>query len=263
MSVWDAYDARMSVIGKTKRERALNHTQSYISRKAIDSLSNHEVLINGIRQEVTILNQREDMALKKICSMPGETLIHGGIVEFADSMWIITELDANDEVYTSGKMQRCNHVLRWINREGKIIEKWCVVEDGTKYLIGEKTEEMMSIGDARISVTISKDKDTAKLGRGDRFLIDDVDSQEVLAYQITKPNRLFNIYSDAGVYRFILNEVNVTDNDNLELRIADYYNWVPYTKLDNEHVDIDIGIEEIVESASSKDEPSDGKEVWI
>ena len=221
MSVWDKYNARMNVSGTTRRERALNHTQSYIERKSVDLLSSNDVLINGVKQTVTILNQREDMSLKKICSMPGESLIHGGIVDFANSKWLITEVDANNEVYSSGKMQRCNHLLRWINTDGKIIEKWCVVEDGTKYLIGEKTEHIMSIGDARIAVTIGKDKDTVFLKRGDRFLIDDVDSEQVLAYQITKPNRLFNVYGDGGVYKFILNEVNVTDNDNVMLRIAD------------------------------------------
>jgi hypothetical protein len=80
----------------------------------------------------------------------------------------------------------------------------------------------MTTGDARISITIPKDSDTVKLNRGRRFLIDDPHTNNVLAYQITKPNRLFNVFNNNGVFRFILSEVNVTDNDNLELRVADY-----------------------------------------
>lgn len=263
MSAWDTYQARLEVNGTTRRERALKHTQSYISKKITDSLSCHKVLINGIEQTVTILNQREDMALKKICALPGEQLLHGGIVDFADSKWLITELDANDEVYTSGMMQRCNYLLKWLNKKGEIIEKWCIVEDGTKYLIGEKAEDMMSIGDARIAITICKDSDTIELGRGKRFLVDDLDAEAPLAYQITKPNKLFNVYDGQGVFRFILNEVNMTDDDNVELRIADYFNWKPDVQLDNEHQDADMTLEEIIDSATSKTEQDDNKEVWL
>lgn len=263
MGVWDLYNARMQVNGTTRREHALKHTKSNLTRKSVNSLSSHNVLINGLGQVVTILNQKEDMATKRICALPGDTLIHGGLVDFADSKWLITEIDANDEVYASGLMRRCNYLLKWLDIDGNIIEKWCVVEDGTKYLIGEKIRDVMAIGDARIAITIGKDADTVSLGRGRRFLVDDMDSNDVLAYQITKPNKLFNIYDGGGVFRFILNEVNMTDDDNVELRIADYYNWKPYEKLDNEHEDKDISLEEIIENATSKDGYDDGKDVWL
>lgn len=263
MSAWDTYRSRLEVGGTTRRERALKHTQSYISKKLADSLSCHKVLINGIEQTVTILNQRESVALKKICSFPGEVLLHGGLVDFADSKWLITELDANNEIYTSGIMQRCNYLLKWLNKKGEIIEKWCIVEDGTKYLIGEKAEDIMSIGDARIAITISKDEDTIELGRGKRFLVDDIDAETPLAYQITKPNKLFNVYDGQGVFRFILNEVNMTDDDNVELRIADYFNWKPDEQLDNKHQDADTTLEEVINSATSKTDQDDNKEVWL
>ena len=96
MGVWDAYEARVKVNGETKRDRLLQHTQDNISRKIVDSLSCHKVLINGVEQTVTITNKREDNTLKNICALPGETLIHGGLVDFAKAKWLITELDAND-----------------------------------------------------------------------------------------------------------------------------------------------------------------------
>ena len=263
MSVWDSYESRINAFGTTRRERALNHTQLHISNKIINSLSSHDVFINGEKQTITILDQRENKSIKNICALPNEQLEHGGIVDFANSKWLITELDANDEVYSSGIMQRCNYLLRWLNKKGEIIEKWCIVEDGTKYLIGEKAEDLMTIGDARIAITISKDKDTDEIGRGKRFLVDDMDAEVPLAYQITKPNKLFNIYNGQGVFRFILNEVNITDDDNVSLRIADYYNWKPDKKLDNEHRDIDITLKEIIDSATSKNKHDDNKEVWL
>ena len=86
-----------------------------------------------------------------------------------------------------------------------------------------------------------------------------------MAYEITKSNRLYNNYNDQGVFRYILNEVNATDNDNMELRIADYYNWKPAAKHDSDHREQDTTLEEIVEDAKEKAgrPPDDEKEVWI
>lgn len=224
MGAWDRYNTIISNSGTTKRERTLKRAQKRLSKNIGNSLSSHLILINGNTQRVTILNEKESTSLKRIIALPGENLIHGGIVDFANSKWLITDVDADNELYESGQMQRCNYLLKWVNKAGQVVEKWSIVEDGTKYLIGEKNEDMMAIGDARVAVTVGKDSDTIELDRGKRFLIDDADSDAVLAYQITKPNKLYNIYDNKGVFRFILNEVNRTDNDNIELRVADYYN---------------------------------------
>lgn len=222
MSVWDTYNARLVVNGNTRRENALARTQGYINRKLSSSLSYQPITINNVSQKVSIVDT-EELNIKTICALPGESLLHGGIVDWEGNKWLITEIDAHNEVYEKGTMQQCNHLLRWRDLSGNIIEKWSIVEDGTKYLIGEKQEDIMSVGDARIAVTVPKDSDTVNLKRGNRFLIDDVDTGEVLAYQITKPNRLYNIFNNKGIFRYILKEVNPTDNDNLELRVADYY----------------------------------------
>lgn len=132
-------------------------------------------------------------------------------------------------------------------------------------LIGEKTREVLTIGDARIAVTVGKDEDTIELERGLRFLIDDTDSDACLAYQITKPNKLYNVFNGKGVFRFILNEVQLTDFDNKELRIADYTNWKPSMASDSDHVDSDCSIAEIVAVATQEanEPPDDIKEVWL
>ena len=271
MSVWSTYEARLNMSGGSagdpKRDSALDHAQSRISRKITASLSYNTVKINGVDRQISVKDITGDYTTKKIFSMPGETLPHGELVEWEDSMWLLTEVDAHHALYTEGMMRRCNYYLRWIDESGNVIGRWCVVEDGTKYLIGEKTEDIMAIGDARISVTIGKDRDTNKLNRGRRFLIDDMDSDEVLAYQITKPNKLFNVYNGRGVFRFILNEVNLTDDDNVELRIADYYSWKPRVVMPKSDVQVDDTLEKIVIDAKEKTEniPEDIEKsgVWL
>lgn len=242
----------------------VDRTQFLIDRRIRNSPSCREVSINGQKQVVSITHQ-QNMSKKRICAMHGEHLKHGGIVEFANNRWLITEVDADNEVYERGLMLQCNHKLRWIGKDGNLKEKWCVIEDGTKYLIGEYSEDIMAIGDARIALTIGKDEDTVELSRGMRFLIDDLDSNSVIAYQITKPNRLFNVYDGDGIFKFILTEVNLTDADNIALRIADYENWTPPKKLDGDHADSNYTVGQIVSQArqDAATTPSDKKEVWL
>lgn len=95
----------------------------------------------------------------------------------------------------------------------------------------EDKDYAMARGDSRISVQISRDADTAKFNRTMRFLIDDPLSSHPLAYTLSKPLKLgWHYASDKdyeGVYKFVLQEVETTDDDNQELMIADYYKHFP------------------------------------
>lgn len=86
---------------------------------------------------------------------------------------------------------------------------------------------MVTRGDSRIAVTIARNEFTSKLGRLDRFLIDDPNSLQMLSYALTKPLKLNNVFNGNGVFKFVLQEVNSTDDDNFELGIADYYKHFP------------------------------------
>ena len=226
MSVWDRYEQRIAARGRTKREAHKRIEQARLLRDLPDSLSYNGILLNGNPQYVAIIDTT-DASVKDIHSLPNERLIHGGLVDWEESKWLITSLDAHNELYDSGTLTRCNHLLKWKDDDGNVQERWCIIEDGTKYLIGEKDgsidhNTVMTIGDARLALTIAKDDATKKFKRGTRFIIDDVDADEALAYEITKSNRLFNLYDDIGIYRFILNEVVLTDDDNMDIRVADY-----------------------------------------
>jgi len=113
----------------------------------------------------------------------------------------------------------------------EIIERWCIVSDGTRYMTGESnnihSQNRLAIGDSRIALVIARDEYTVKLNRSNRFLIDDYDSMDVLSYKLTKPFKLGGVYNGLGVMSFVLSEVNTEDDDNMELHIADYYKYFP------------------------------------
>lgn len=224
MSVWDVYQSRLDSIGATKRDARFRRESRYLSTKAPDSLSYFAVDIDGISQNVAIINT-DNLDEKFIYSLPGESITPGGTVEWMDNHWLVTETDASNELYTRAKMIQCNYLLRWVDAAHIIHEQWCIIEDGTKYLTGqyEDREFFVTRGDSRLGMIIAKNEHTTKLKRGCRFLIDDADSELMLAYELTKPFKLSGVYNNQGIFKFVLQEVNTTADDNQELRVADYY----------------------------------------
>lgn len=111
--------------------------------------------------------------------------------------------------------------------------------------------------DSRIVLTIARNEDTVKFSRTNRFLIDDDDSPIKLSYQLTKPVKFGSVYNHQGVFKFVLQEVNSTADDNHQLGIADYYKYFPKEK-------DDIEDDSIKETEISEQEVDNGKKKgWI
>ena len=86
---------------------------------------------------------------------------------------------------------------------------------------------MATRGDTRLSMTIAITPETLKFNRQSRFIIDDPRANEHLAYVTTKPLRMGSSYNGEGIFKFVMQEVVTTDDDNLDLLIADYYKHFP------------------------------------
>ena len=244
MASWDAYQARINVHGGSKRNASLIRECRFINTKLPDSLSYHHVEIykdeygynieseaaqeHKIQQDVAIINS-DNLNEKTIISMPSEDIELGSLVFWMDEYWLVVERDANTTVYTKAKLLQCNHILRWLTPDDQLIEQWCVVEDGTKYLTGEYEDRnfIVTRGDSRISVQLARNPQTVVLNRENRFLIDDDASPHKLGYQLTKPLKRGLTYKSKGIFKFVLQEVTATVNDNHELGIADYYKHFP------------------------------------
>lgn len=224
MSMWDIYRYRIESRGETKRDSMLNRERRFLATKSGDNLSYNHVLIDGEKNDVMII-ATDNLNEKFIYAVSGGDIPCGSLVEWMGYFWLVTEKDAATELYVRAKMVQCNYLLKWVESDGTILEQWCVIEDGTKYLTGtyQDRDFFISRGDSRLGMTIAKNEHTERLKRGCRFLIDDANSDTMLAYELTKPFKLSGVYNEVGVYKFVLQEVNTTANDNQELGIADYY----------------------------------------
>lgn len=263
---WDIYSVRAKVHGLTKRDTILRREIHDLNTRLPDSLSYHTALIYDaehgfnidkyqpgddgvVMRNVAIINS-DNLDEKYIFSMPGEDIENGSLVHWMDNYWLVVERDANTTVYTKAKLVQCNYLLKWVSSDREIVEQWCYVEDGTKYLTGEYEDRQFIVtrGDSRIAITIARNSESAKLGREHRFLVDDEQSKVKLAYTLSKPLKFSGVYNKQGVFKWVLQEVQTTDFDNQELLIADYYKYFPRDK-------------DIYTPPASYDE-SEGKKVW-
>lgn len=255
MDVWGSYQRRIEAKGGSQRAAILQREKRMLREKSQHSLAYHNVTIDDIERVVDIIDT-DNLNIKFIHSLPGEDIDCGGVVEWMGYHWLITERDANNEIKTKAKMQQCNYLLKWVNDNHEICQQWCIVEDGTKYLTGEYEDRNFIItrGDSRMAMILPKTNETIKFNRDFRFLIDDPDSKEQLAYALTKPLKVGQVYNGKGVFGFVLQEVQTTDNDNLELGIADYYKH--FDRKDNTVI--------IPETDLDKETTADtGKKVWF
>ena len=245
MNPWNTYHARHALHGETSRDREKYNLMNRLSRQIPSTLSYHNVDIDGEDRNIVILNS-DNLNQKTLCSLPGEDIRHGAYIDWMNHKWLVTERDANSEIYTKCIMLQCNYLLRWINDSGEIIERWSVVEDGTRYLTGEFSDSFLvaTKGDSRIAVTLPKDLETLALDRDVRFIIDDYSSPHPLAYRLTKPFKLGGSYDENGVVIFVMTECNTENDDNIELHIADYYKHFP-REGENNNSSVDTSVDDL------------------
>ena len=128
---WSLYHDRIKAHGVSLRDAAKKRELRFLSSKLARRLSYFTATVNGKEQQLSILSS-DNLNEKTVISMPGETIACGAMIDWADNHWIVTEKDAATELYTKCKMEQCNYLLRWIDKNAAIHEQWCIIDDGTK-----------------------------------------------------------------------------------------------------------------------------------
>lgn len=244
MNPIDKYRNRMRAYGEDVHDETYSREARMLQMKMRNTLSYQEIKIwsceDGVdiddedrrklckSKRLAVINS-DNLNEKYIYSLPGEDIEHGSLIYWMNNYWLVTEKDANMTVYTRATMIQCNHLLKWVAEDGVVHRQWCIVEDGTKYLTGEYEDKYFIVtrGDSRIYLTIARNRYTIDFVREHRFLIDDDDAPNKIAYLLSKPLKLGWTFNGKGVYKFVLQEVQSTIYDNQELGIADYYKYYP------------------------------------
>ena len=229
MATFDQYKARVNQRGTTDRERELYYEKQHIKSLAVNSLSCKACKVNGVDQSLII----DDGTLpyyKEVKSLPDEYFNAGDMVEWAGAMWLIVSCDWDKEVYTYGKAQQCNYVLKWQNESATTIERWSVVMSASKYNNGEKYNNIIVVGSNQLMVYLPIDSETLKL-RSDKRLMVDFNTDAPKCYDVTRVDTVTMgydgvaepAYDGKGCVLLVLTETEFNpDVDRTDLMLCDY-----------------------------------------
>lgn len=236
---WDLYNSALTSHGETRRDRVIYETKRSIEKRSRRSPAYKTVLIDGEEQQVVITaGAGSNLYEKKINALPNEHIYAGSIVEWNNRYWLILYSDCEDEIYQRGLMYQCNICLKWQNENGDILVRYGYSEDITEYATGVVNNKLLDSIELSFKINLPMDEETVKLRRGKRFLFD-VITDEPNAYILTNRNvntmnfipvNIDKEYEFDGrdrVLQLTLSQTQLSEKDNTELMIADYFEAEP------------------------------------
>lgn len=241
MATFGEYQARVNQRGTTDRERTLYYEKQHLKSLAVNSLSCKACKVNGVDQSLII----DDGTLpyyKEVKSLPDEYFNAGDYVEWADAMWLMVSCDWDKEVYTYGKMQQCNYVLKWQNTDADVIERWSVISSASKYNNGQLYNNIIVVNSNQLMVYLPIDSETLKLKSNKRLMVD-FNTEAPKCYDVTRVDTVTMGYDGIAEPRYdgkgcillILTETEINpDTDRIDLMLCDYItpNVNPSTSLE-------------------------------
>lgn len=157
----------------SKQETDLYLLNRQVDDSFSDSIDYHIVERNGKPIELLIIKDRDGNTYKKkIKSKHSNPINLGDYILWNNQYWIITLVDPDEKAYHSGYMCLCTVLLRYQNKDGDIIERWCYSEDFTKYSSGVTGNSVLTLPDFQYGLTLPVDDETKFIRRDMRFVID-------------------------------------------------------------------------------------------
>ena len=212
----DRYQARINLHGETQRDRILHRTKQNLSYQSQQSLSYKDVCINGVADKLVIDSDDNDTS-KIIKSLPDSKFTVGDYVQWANTTWIITSADVDDEVYVNGTMEQCNWLLTWQRRDGSIAQYHCIDINSTQYNSGETANKEFILGTSQHMLTLPCNEDTVILDSPQRFFIDK-NIINPTCYQVTQNDTVAYNYGNGIVKVTVMQcETNLETDKLVEL----------------------------------------------
>lgn len=219
---WTLYETRLTLDGNTQRDRLINKEKYQISHNIINHPSYKTVLINEVSDGIIIINT-DDSKTKNYNAMPNKTYPIGSLIDYANGKWLITDINADSEVYQTGIIKQCNHLLRFQNNTSTIVECWGILEKPQASLTESREVTVLS---SKLKLTLPYNNDTRKIHIDKRLFIEtrfDENGKEIAV--VYKVNNIINSISDYGngkLLEITLEEVGSSTSDSLTEKIADY-----------------------------------------
>lgn len=220
---WDLYNKRLNINGSTTRERDLNYIKQNINNKLPNSLSYKSVLINDIPQNIEILKSNstsKNTTKKQINSLPNETFSCGDYVKYKNATYLIIDVDVDDEVYTTGRIELCNWLLKFQSPTGTILSYPCITSTKS---FNQDENKVITLPSNQKSILLPYDDNTALLATGRRMYVDKRTNPTPYEIIGDVDTTTYN-YGDKGLIYFIMEQSSKEiTNDRPDLGICNYF----------------------------------------
>lgn len=139
-----------------------------------------------------------------------------------DEYLICTEAFDIDSMHHKGKFTLCNWILKWQNKDGKILEYPCYDMNATQYNSGEQSNAHFTVGSSQHMITLPSDDNTVALNSPQRFYLDK-NMDNPTSFIVTQNDTTSHNYGRKGLVKLTVYEYpNNTDADRPDLGICDY-----------------------------------------
>lgn len=139
-----------------------------------------------------------------------------------DEYLICTESFNIDDIHFKGKFTLCNWMLKWQNKDGKILEYPCYDMNSTQYNSGEQYNRNFTIESSQHMLTLPSDENTVELCTPQRFYLDKA-TVNPNTYIITQNDTTSYNYGKKGLVKVtVFAHPNNPETDRPDLGICDY-----------------------------------------
>ena len=226
MGYYDAYNAILSVQKSTPRDSRIALTKRSIESDFFASPSYYRVdaylpstPLSSTPLEVWILDDSDSKFQKQFISHPSQELDSGYLFYWPDmDQYYLTYIaDKNlGDIYSRGTAMRCFSSIRWLDSDGNIREAWFCQLNTNSSTLGLNDGQVLIMPSERRQITVQNNQFTELINKEQRFIFDG------RAWRTLNVDRLID-----GIITLTVEEHQIDPaRDNVDLRIADYYNSV-------------------------------------
>lgn len=188
-------------------------------------------LSERIKTRVIIQGKVQDTKLKSMqrnIIAPIGTCKAGQYVFYKNNYWLIVGFVDDNGIYEKSVMVICNYLLTWVNKSGKVVQRWSNMSSASQYNNGETTTANYHVRSDQLMILTPDDDECLMLDTGARFIIDkrcrlyeqkigkDVTndtSNPVIVYRLTRSDSVLFDYQDSGHYEFLAYQDEQRDYD--------------------------------------------------
>ena len=237
MNYIERFNSRMNIAGNSIRDEKLQNNKHLTEEVFKDDVA-YDDKVSFWEFDKTLKQIKEDtiglrLYSRKFSAANGTTMQFQSLLETpinigdiiyvhrTDEYWICTESFNVDDVHFHGEFTKCNWMLKWQNKEGKIITYPCYIINSTQYNSGETLGKIMSYGSAQHQITLPCDDNTVIIKSPQRFILDK-DPVEPVPYVVTQNDSVTYNYGEKGLVKITVLQDVLKDTDRVDLGICDY-----------------------------------------